>query len=293
MIGAFVRFLRLLWRALHRFTEDHGPNHAAAVAYFSLLSLPPCILLAGRALAWVLPDTEGTDAILSALAPFLPLEIAPTLRALGTSFHKGAALVAVAVPVLLWVASHAFSSLEVAVNVAFRTTPQRRFWLSRLKAFAGLSGGVLLLAGTVVAGHVAKWLDGYYVRTGAPPSLSPQAHVVSAVALLAVTFAVFTLFYKWLPSGKVGWSAAGRAAAVAVVLWEGARQVFGSLLAGSPAFGLFSGALAGIVAVLGWIYVAVVVTIYGAEVAALLNGARADPVARGAAVRTRSRITNS
>jgi uncharacterized BrkB/YihY/UPF0761 family membrane protein len=69
--------------------------------------------------------------------------------------------------------------------------------------------------------------------------------------------------------------------------------VFGSLLAGSPAFGLFSGALAGIVAVLGWIYVAVVVTIYGAEVAALLNGARADPVARGAAVRTRSRITNS
>ena len=48
--------------------------------------------------------------------------------------------------------------------------------------------------------------------------------------------------------------------------------MFGSLLSGSPAFGLFSGALAGIVAVLGWVYVAVAVTIYGAEVAALLNG---------------------
>ena len=89
-------------------------------------------------LARVLPDTAGTDAILSAVAPFLPLEIAPSLGALGPSPAKGGALVAVAIPVLFWVASNAFSSLEVAVNVAFGTTPQRRFWLSRFKAFAGL-----------------------------------------------------------------------------------------------------------------------------------------------------------
>jgi len=287
------RFFRLLWRALHRFSADHGPNHAAAVAYFSLLSLPPFFLLAGRALAFLFPDIDGTDAILSAVSPFLPLEIAPSLGTLGKSLHKGGALVAVAVPVLFWVASHAFSSLEVAVNVAFGTTPQRRFWLSRLKAFAGLSGGVLLLSGTVLAGHVASWLSGYYERTGAPPSFSPQAHVVSSAALLAVTFVVFTLFYKWLPSGKVTWSAAGRAAAVALVLWEGARHVFGGLLASSPAFGLFSGALAGIVAVLGWIYVAVAVTIYGAEVAALLNGGRGEPAVRPASPPRGPRVTIS
>jgi membrane protein len=279
MMGPLRRFLRLLWKALHRFSEDHGANHAAAVAYFSLLSLPPFLLLAGRTLARVLPDTDGTDAIVSAVAPFLPLEIAPSLQSLGTSVHGGA-LVAVAVPVLLWVASHAFSSLEIAVNVAFGTTPMRRFWLSRLKAFAGLSGGVLLLGGTVVVGHLASWLERYYLRTGGPAALSPRAHAASATALLAVTFGVFTLFYKWLPRGKVAWSAACRAAAVAVVLWDFARRFFGGLLASSPAFGLFSGALAGIVAVMGWVYVAVAVTIYGAEVAALLNGSRPATGAR-------------
>jgi membrane protein len=274
MTDPLVRFIRLLWRALQRFLTDHGPNHAAAVAYFSLLSLPPFLLLAGKALARVLPDTDSTDAILSAVTSYLPLEIAPSLDTLGRNLHQGGALVAVAVPVLLWVASHAFSSLEVAINVAFGTTPQRRFWLSRLKAFAGLSGAVLLLGATVVAGHVASWLDGYYTATGAPLSLSPRAHLVSTAALVAVTFIVFTLFYKWLPRGKVAWWAAGRAALVAVVLWEGARRIFGGLLARSPTFGIFSGALAGIVAVLAWVYVAVAVTIYGAEVAALLNGNR-------------------
>ena len=99
MTAPIFRFLRLLWRALQRFSADHGVNHAAAVAYFSLLSLPPFFLLAGRALTLVLPATggaDGTDAILSAVAPFLPLEIAPALRTLGRSIHQGGALVAFA-----------------------------------------------------------------------------------------------------------------------------------------------------------------------------------------------------
>ena len=79
MTGPLLRLLRLLWRALTRFSEDHGANHAAAVAYFSLLSLPPFFLLAGRTLARVLPETDGTDAILAAVAPFLPIEVAPSL----------------------------------------------------------------------------------------------------------------------------------------------------------------------------------------------------------------------
>lgn len=274
MTGPLLRFLRLLWIALRRFSADHGANHAAAVAYFSLLSLPPFLLLAGRSIAGIIPGADGTDTTLSAVSPFLPLEVAPALRTIGGSLRGGSSLVAVAIPVLVWVASHAFSSLEIAVNVAFGTTPQRRFWLSRLKAFAGLSGGVLLLGGTVVAGHLASWADRYYARTGAPPGLSPGAKVVSSAALLAVAFVVFALFYKWLPRGKVSWWASGRAAAVALVLWEGARHLFGALLSRSPGFGFFSGALAGIVAVLGWVYVAVAVTIYGAEVAALLNGNR-------------------
>jgi membrane protein len=276
-----VRFLRLLWLALGRYISDHGPNHAAAVAYFSLLSLPPFLLLAARALARVIPDTDGTDAILAAVTQYLPMEIAPSLEAITRSLHPGGALVAVAVPVLLWVASHAFSSLEVAINVAFGTTPQRRFWLSRLKAFAGLSGAVILLGATVIAGHVASWLDTYYARTGAPSSLSPRAHFVSTLSLLAVAFVAFTLFYKSFPRGKVAWSAASQAAVVAVLLWEAARHIFGGILARSASFGFFSGALAGIVAVLGWVYVAVAVVIYGAEVAALLNGNRVETGARG------------
>ena len=275
MNGPVPRFLRLLLRAASHFTRDHGANHAAAVAYFSLLSLPPALLLTGRVLGYILPGTAGPEAALWAAATYLPEEVAPYLRNMGQSFASGGAIVAVAIPTLVWVALHAFSSLEIAINVAFGTTPQRRFLLSRLKAVAGLSGGVLLLVATLVASHVASWLERYRARNGAPAFLSPRAHVVSSVALLAVTFAIFALFYKWLPRGKVAWSAAARAAVVAVILWEASRHFFGAIWAKSPAFGFLTGALAGTVAFLAWIYVAVAVTIYGAEVAALINGNRA------------------
>jgi membrane protein len=266
MKNPFISFLHLLWRALAQFNADHGPNHAAAVAYFSLLSLPPFLLLAGRLV--------GTNEAVVAVASFLPSEIATSIGAFGETLTHGNALVAIAVPVLIWVASHAFSSLEVAVNVAFGTTPLRRFWLSRLKAFAGLSLCVVVLGTTIVGGHLAAWLDRYYTRAGAPRIFSPSERMVSLAGIIAVTFVVFTLFYKALPRGKVRWSAAAQAAAIAVVLWEAARQIFGRLLAKSPAFGWFSGTLAGGVTFLGWIYVAVVVVIFGAEVASLLNGNR-------------------
>ena len=55
MIGPLAPLIALLWRAARRFSADHGANHAAAVAYFSLLSLPPF-----------------TTALLSATAPTLP-----------------------------------------------------------------------------------------------------------------------------------------------------------------------------------------------------------------------------
>jgi membrane protein len=274
MSNPLARWAWILWRAARNFSADHGANHAAAAAYFSLLSFPPLILFAGRIVAQLLPREVAGDQVIAAIAPFLPTEIASSLGDVTASLSMNGAILAVALPALFWVASHTFSALEIAVNVAYGTTPQRRFLLSRLKAFAGLFGGVVVLAGTAVASHLALLASKYYELTGAPPLFSPSERLASGLGLLVVAFGVFTLFYKLLPRGKIAWSAALQAGIVAVILWEGARQIFGGIIRVSPAFGFFSGAVAGIVAVLAWIYVAVAVLIYGAEVAALLNGNR-------------------
>lgn len=262
------------WQALRHLLADHGLNHAAAVAYFSLLSLPPFVFLLTRGLRALLPALGPDAGAWEAAEAFVPPAIAPILRALPESLPRGDGLVLVAVPALAWVASSAFSALEIAINVAFETIPQRRFWLGRFKSFAAASAAAVVLLFTALMTHAVRWIEGYRARAGLPRALGPLPAWLAYAGFLGAGFATLTLFYKVLPRGRVGWRAAGISAGSALVLVEGARNLFGGILLRSPSYGLVSGTLSGIVAFLLWVYTAVVITLYGAEIAAILNGNR-------------------
>jgi membrane protein len=222
----------------------------------------------------MLPGHDPTMLALDRVSAFVPPELAPEVARLGRSLPSREGMAVVAIPALLWMATAAFTTLEGAVNVAFGTLPRRKYWLAKLKAFAGASGVTLLLLATLAANHAATWLDRYRARLDLPPVLGPGAAWLSYLALLLAAFVAFATFYKLLPRGKIRWRSAAVAALVALLLWEIARGIFGSVLLHSPTFGLLTGTLAGIVAVLLWVYTAAAVCLYGAEFAALLNGNR-------------------
>ena len=77
-------------------------------------------------------------------------------------------------------------------------------------------------------------------------------------------------------SGKLltGNSAAAWGALASSILWEFLRRMFGEFLAHSTTFGLLRGTLAAVVASLLWIHLSAAIILYGAEIAALLNGSR-------------------
>jgi len=133
-------------------------------------------------------------------------------------------------------------------------------------------GGVL--AASLVADHVAAVLDVYRHTLGLGPWLGPLGRGATYAVHLLLNFAAFAVLYKVLPRGRVRWRSVGWSALTAVVLWEAARRVFGRMLLGSTAYGEVTGTLAGIVAVLLWVYTSVAVTLYAAELAAVLNGNR-------------------
>lgn len=277
------RAFEVLHTAARNFAEDRGGHHAAAVAYCSLLALAPCLYLLGRVFAALLPtDAESAGALVALMAPYVPEEATPILRPIVDSLPRGNAIVAFAVPALLWLTSTAFAALELAFNTAFGTVPRMRFWLSRLKAMAGVTGIGAVLASTLALNQIFGWLAGQQHPMPPPGPLARATGWLSYVAILGVTFGALMLLYKVLPRGRVRWPSAAWAAVPALVLWEGARHVFGGMLGRSPAYGLLTGVLAGTVALLLWIYTAVAIMVYGAEVAAVLNGNRSARVREGA-----------
>lgn len=269
------RAARIAWQSWRHFQADHAMQHAAAVAYYSLLSLAPGLYLLVRLLAGMWPEAS-VDALAAAAEPYLPGPASTVLRTLTSDLPHGKGLVAVAIPGLLWLASAAFGSLEVSINVAFATAPRRRYWLSKLKSVAGISLLAAVLVVTLLVHEAIAWLASYEGSLKLGFSLAPTAAWISYLIVLSVTFAVFAVFYKALPRGRVRWRAAAAGGAATVLLWEVARHVWGGLLSHSPTFGMFTGTIAAVVAFLLWNFTAVAITLYGAEVAAILNGNRPE-----------------
>jgi membrane protein len=268
--------LRAAWAVVRNFHADRCLDLSAGLAFYSVLSLPTSLYLLFLVLSAFLPEPSARGAAFSGAAAFFPAAVAPTVARLEESLRLGEGLVFLAVPSLLWTASSAFVSLEHAVNHTFGTVPERGFWGARLKAFAGAVLAGAVLAASVLVAQITALLDRAQASASLPVILTPGMTAVASRWLL--TCAAFSLLYKVLPRGRVGWLAAFAAGSVSATLWEAARSLFGSALERSPAYGLLSGSLAGLTAFLMWIYTATALVLLGAEIAAWLNGNRRFPV---------------
>jgi YihY family inner membrane protein len=268
---------RILWLAVRNFLVDDALNYAAAVAFYALVSLGPALYLFGRVAEALFYVSDAVASAVSRAATFAPPDVAPIVERLTGGLRTAGGFDLIAIPALLWVSLSAFASLSRAINVAFGTDPTYRFWMSQLKAFAAVTISALLLVLSAASIHALAWLERYRERLELPPVLGPGAMWGSFALSLIVSFTAFFVFYKMLPHGKVSWRASATGALVAVVLWEGARRLFGLVLARSVSYGILTGTLAATVALLLWIYTVTAISLFGAELAAVLNGSRGEP----------------
>jgi len=252
-----------------RFRRHNGLQLCAGVSFYALLSLPVLLYLTAALLGRVLRDDHVTERVLAALQPLFPATAGESLRQVALDLRTDNPLVLVALPALFWVSTTVFASLSFAVNVAFERTRRRTVVRARLKSFALVSVGMIALLASLVASTSLPRLERLLWEANVLPEGTRLAGSFSRFLIVLAPLALFATFYKVLPRGRVRWRSAGWGALLALALWEAARRVFGRVLVHSPALGLFSGALSGMVTVLLWVYASVALVLLGAEFAAL------------------------
>lgn len=125
-------FLRDLWRI---FRDNHGPQHAGAIAYFGLLSIIPFSVLIVAIMALVMAGI-GIESSSEQLAlgmtegvPFLSEDVRQELVAIASA---GKGLSIVSGMLLLLSASSVFTSLNRGVNAVLGTEVRQRYLVTRL-----------------------------------------------------------------------------------------------------------------------------------------------------------------
>jgi membrane protein len=269
-----------LRKAAADWLDDKAPQMGAALAFYSVLSLAPLILISlGVAGLWdaAAARTSFLGQIESTIGPEGRKMIEGMLE--HTNKPKtGAAAIIIGSAMLLLGASGVFGQIQTAMNAIWDVPPKRSgglwgFIRSRFLSFAMVLGtGFLLLVSLVLSAAIAsvgtaigRWWAGY----------EAIAHVGNATATFIVMTIMFALMYKLLPDAHVAWRDAWIGGFITAILFTVGKLAIGLYL-GKSAVGSAYGAAGAFVVLLVWIYYTAQVLFFGAELTHAIAARRGD-----------------
>jgi membrane protein len=278
MLGYFESTLswsELLKRTYRDAMDDDALGLAAQLAYYFFLALFPAILCV-IALASFLPLTSFTDDIVASLGRFAPPEMLSIIQEQMIRLSEGndGGLLGIGLLGAIWSSSAAMVAMISAMNKAYDIEEGRAWWKVRITAVvltAGLAIFIVLAFGLIVAGPQVA--DGLASRFGLGTVFVWTWKVLQWPVAFAFAVTGIGLVYYFAPDAEQDWA----------WITPGSLLAAGLLVIGSlgfryyvVTFGAYEatyGAIAGVILLMLWFYLAGLVLVIGAEVSAEIEHA--------------------
>jgi membrane protein len=254
-------------------------THAASIAYYTLLSLFPFLLLVISMLGQIAADEVDRMAVLTFVFRYFPLQFDFVTAQLDAFTRTRVQLGVAGGLALIWASLGVFGAVTSAVNEAWGVERPRSFLKHRLVSFLMLaaSGGVLLLALLAVSAvevAQASWFGVMLARFEWLRALESFAFRYGATVLLIVAVG---LVYYFIPNTKTRVRDVWIGAVLTGVLWRLAFSGFSWYIGRGGQLTFIHGSIAAVVVFLLWIYVSSVILMYGVEFTAAHARLRRPP----------------
>jgi membrane protein len=272
------------WTGLQGFFQGDNLTYAASIAYYALLSLFPCLLLALVFVGQATTDEPSRNTVLMFVLRYFPSQFDFIARQLDAFRAGGLSLGITGTLGLIWGALGFFGAVSSAVNYAwgFEHAPPRTFWKHKLMSLLMLvvTGIMLLTAMLLVsASHIvgASWFSGVVTRF-------PGLHFLSSFTVRNATTLLFILvvgfLYYFVPNTSVRFRDVWVGAVVTGLLWKGALEAFSWYAGDMTRFRLVNGSIAVVVVFLVWVYVQAAILLYGVQFTAVYARLRREQLLR-------------
>ena len=286
------RVRRLLTETVEGFIDDDAFSRGAAIAYFTLFSLAPVLLLVIAVAGLVFGQDAAQGAVVDQLSGLMGRETAEAMQAMiRSASDRMAGLVATLVGffTIFLAASGVFGEVQSALNAIWKAKSQRstmsRLLRARLSSFGLVItlGFVLMVSLALSAGLTAL---GKFLKDRFPVAeFAVQAtDLVISVVLISSMFAVM---YKVLPDTPIRWRDVTVGALMATGLFEGGKYLI-ALYIGQTDVASSFGAAGALIVLLLWIFYSTLIFLLGAEFTRAwthVYGSRRDaPVVEGGAL---------
>ena len=269
-----TEFATIVKKTFISFFDDGCPTQGAALAFYTVFSLPPLLLIvvstAGLAFAPDLVPNHIQYEFRDLIGPRAANQIGAILSAIESSkgyhgFASTLGLLAVA-----FAATSAFAQLQSAMNHAWNVKPDpqqseiRSFFLKRLISFGMvLAIAFLMLVSLLVSAALAAFSE---LLTGLLPSKVPAELLLSLNTCLSLVFFViiFSAMHWLLPDVEIFWKDAIMGGIATALLFSGGKILIGLYLGNSNITDVY-GAAASLAVILIWTYYSSMILLLGAE----------------------------
>ncbi len=271
------RTVSVLKQTLAQFKEDNLSDWAAALTYYGLLALFPALIALVSVIGLVGDAQTTTREVTEVITELGPSSAAETFKGPVESIasSRGTAGVAFVVGLLiaLWSASGYVGAFIRASNVIYGAEEERPFWKLRPLQIAITLAMVLLAAmlalGLVLTGPIVNAIAG-------PLGIGSTAVTLWEIVKWPVMALIFVLMvsvlYYLSPDAELrGFRWVTPGSLVAIVVWAVASAAFAFYVANFGSYDKTYGTLAGLIALLVWLWITNLAILFGNSLNAQLE----------------------
>ena len=264
--------ISLLKQTFSEWLEDQAPQLGAALAYYTVFSLAPLVLLLLAIVGFVFrKDPSGTwEKITEQMSYFLDKSAVEVIQGIAqTASHPSKSALATAIGILLALfgASGVFGQLQNALNTIWGVKAKPglgmgAFIRARFLSFAMVAGVCFLLLVSLVIESLLKSFSAYV------QAMFPGGIVIALVVYLIFDFVIvvllFASIFKFLPDVKIHWRDVWIGAVMTAILFAIGKWALGLYLGSGTAASAY-GVASSLITLLLWIYYSSQILLFGAE----------------------------
>ena len=261
---------RLLKEAFQEWQQDKAPLLAAALAYYTVFSITPLLVIAIAIAGAIFGQDAARGEILEQINGLVGEQGAQAIETALANANQpqlGNTASIISIAVLLVGASGVFAQLQEALNTVWnvKAKPNGGIWQfirKRLLSFGMvLAIGFLLLVSLIVS----AMLSGIgKLEINLLPGFTPLWQLLNLAISFGFISLLFALIYKYLPDVKIRWQDVLVGAIITALLFTLGKFLIGLYL-GRGSLGSAYGAAGSLIVFLAWVFYSAQILLFGAE----------------------------
>lgn len=266
----FDTLLPMLRRSFSDWNEDNAPRLGAALAFYTILSISPLVILVVAIASLVFDRSSAQAHLLSQVQSLVGPEgknAVESMLASGQKASSGIFATVIGAITLIFGASGVFGELRSALNTIWEAQPKTNsgMWgMVRERFFSFgmvMSVGFVLLVSLLASAGLAATTKFFSGLLPIPPFVLGTFNFLVSFVGIAVLFA---FILKYVPETKVRWSDVRVGAVATAFLFTLGKSLLGLYL-GKASPGSAYGAAGSLIVMVVWVYYSAQIFFFGAE----------------------------